>query len=75
MGALAWCGTPVHSTFMCRPVAPRPHRSELPGAEEFWVRKHVTNCGKGTHVEDTSNKVDVVLVHVPFLGHDIVYVY
>ena len=63
---------PVHSRY-CSSKAPSP--------------QHVANRGEGTHVEVTTNKVDVVVPHISmkaleelsgcitFISHDIVDVY
>ena len=66
---------------------PTPHNSVLPGAANSGSREHITDSGKGTHVEVATDEVDIVLSHVcvlsseqvsggiAFLGHNIVKVY
>ena len=72
---------PAHSRFGSS-SAPSPHRSELPGASSVNA-----NRGEGTHVEVTTNEVDVVLPYfsmkalkelsgcITFLSNDIVNVH
>ena len=50
---------PAHSRFGSS-SAPSPHRSELPGAENSSSVNTSPTVAEGTHVEVTTNEVDVV---------------
>ena len=77
---------PVHSRFDSS-GALSPHRNELLGAENSGSENTSPTVEKGTHVEVTTNEVDIVLLHTPmkpvkkisgcitFFSHDIVNVY
>ena len=53
----------MHSRFASS-SAPSPPQERVARCREFWICKHITNCGEGAHVEVTTDEVDGVLDHV-----------